>query len=82
MQENHSPISTEVKPTKITANSEKHDDPKYIRNVTAMTSHKKVQDAKQTSVLQTKYYKKIIVAVCRLGFSLLIDFSSQQNDIL
>ena len=45
------------KTKKITANSEKRETPKYVRNVT-------------------------VAAVCRLGFSLLIDFSSQQNNIL
>ena len=43
----HSSSSTEAKTKKkITANSEKSDDLKYVRNVTAVTSCKKFQDVK------------------------------------
>ena len=60
----HSSFFTEVQPKKILPTQ------KNV-NVTAVTSHKKVQDAKANLKAKTKYY---IVAVCGLGFSLLIEF--------
>ena len=56
----HSSFFTEVQPKKILPTQ------KNV-NVTAVISHKKVQDAKANLKAKTKYY---IVAVCGLGFSI------------